>query len=502
MRLNIYLFLTFIIYFFLINIVYSYEIIWEKENDVLTFPVASTNQYPKKIIECDNKYFMIYFQTILNGSLVTNYPAICAFDEFGTMVLHNDNTINEIDSIRNRSKGVENFLSMMRACKCFDDTLKIEMPLYWLKENNKHPVVFSFNTKNGEIYNDAFSYPPEGTTQIMQTSNAEFTNDQLFILSRLGLTGNSIGRIDVYDHFNILKFRIRIPASEFYDSIYKSSPFSKFLFVDEKYFFVDMWGSDYLQNGNRIIAKFDYNKTEADNATQGQIIEGNLIWYANFIPKRPGLNDMILLKNGNLLLKTPASLVVINENGEVIENSSFESNNKLDKYSLTNMTELDAGYIAFYNTFNDNGNKKFAIVITDYNFNVIEEIVWDYNNCNNNLFQIIEKENGNLFVFGHNEYSDDAYWGIYKVPYFAEIKPGYITSVKETSYSHTLSIHPNPGGDILHIENGNPHSAIEIYSVLGIIQMRTAYTNRIDVSRLPAGVYFLRSGSEVVSFVK
>jgi len=79
----------------------------------------------------------------------------------------------------------------------------------------------------------------------------------------------------------------------------------------------------------------------------------------------------------------------------------------------------------------------------------------------------------------------------------------HIVSVEDNiKQPQKLSIHPNPAGDYIIVENADTHSDIEIYSVLGIIQMRTAYTNRIDVSRLPAGVYFLRSGVEYTVFVK
>ncbi|TAL67818.1 MAG: T9SS type A sorting domain-containing protein [Bacteroidetes bacterium] len=45
-------------------------------------------------------------------------------------------------------------------------------------------------------------------------------------------------------------------------------------------------------------------------------------------------------------------------------------------------------------------------------------------------------------------------------------------------------------------------SRIEIFSILGNKVIETEYKDKIDVSRLSAGVYFLKAGAQVYKFVK
>ena len=81
-----------------------------------------------------------------------------------------------------------------------------------------------------------------------------------------------------------------------------------------------------------------------------------------------------------------------------------------------------------------------------------------------------------------------------------------LTGVEENTIIETdrISISPNPAHDFiqLHFNNDVKLSDVEIYTILGIKIIETDYKDRIDVSRLCAGVYFLKAGDRVYKFVK
>ena len=69
----------------------------------------------------------------------------------------------------------------------------------------------------------------------------------------------------------------------------------------------------------------------------------------------------------------------------------------------------------------------------------------------------------------------------------------------------TLSLHPNPATEHIIIEVDPLSGTVEIYNLLGIKVAEQAVTSgrqKIDVSGLPAGMYFLKAGDEVRKFVK
>ncbi|TAL67824.1 MAG: T9SS type A sorting domain-containing protein [Bacteroidetes bacterium] len=63
-------------------------------------------------------------------------------------------------------------------------------------------------------------------------------------------------------------------------------------------------------------------------------------------------------------------------------------------------------------------------------------------------------------------------------------------------------IYANPTNDFLQLKSNNTLDKIEIFSALGIKILETEYKDKIDVGRLSAGVYFLKTGDTVYKFVK
>ena len=75
------------------------------------------------------------------------------------------------------------------------------------------------------------------------------------------------------------------------------------------------------------------------------------------------------------------------------------------------------------------------------------------------------------------------------------------TDVPEIQMDVESIIYPNPVSDYLNI-NISEIEKVEIYSVLGIKLIESEYKNKIDVSGLAPGMYFVRVGDKVSKFVK
>ncbi|MEI6088839.1 MAG: T9SS type A sorting domain-containing protein [bacterium] len=65
-----------------------------------------------------------------------------------------------------------------------------------------------------------------------------------------------------------------------------------------------------------------------------------------------------------------------------------------------------------------------------------------------------------------------------------------------------VSVSPNPVSDYLTISSNQGIGKIEIFSTLGLKVLETEWQEKIDVSGLLAGVYFVRIGNKVEKFVK
>ena len=82
----------------------------------------------------------------------------------------------------------------------------------------------------------------------------------------------------------------------------------------------------------------------------------------------------------------------------------------------------------------------------------------------------------------------------------------YYNSITDYNASNhcEIKISPNPVKDILSINSDNykSNSKIQIFSILGIKILETAFTTTFDLSSLPPGIYFIRLGNEYKKFVK
>jgi hypothetical protein len=82
--------------------------------------------------------------------------------------------------------------------------------------------------------------------------------------------------------------------------------------------------------------------------------------------------------------------------------------------------------------------------------------------------------------------------------YFRDI---YVGVKENPDISMTLTLYPNPVHDFLHISGSNNHS-IQIYTIEGIQVLQTDFKDKIDVSSLATGMYFVKAGNQYFKFIK
>ncbi|MFC2130559.1 T9SS type A sorting domain-containing protein [Bacteroidota bacterium] len=75
---------------------------------------------------------------------------------------------------------------------------------------------------------------------------------------------------------------------------------------------------------------------------------------------------------------------------------------------------------------------------------------------------------------------------------------------KRIKLTNEITISPNPATDYIHINPSSiePISNIEIYSALGVKMIEAINSDKIDVSGLPSGIYFLKYKSQFYKFIK
>lgn len=101
------------------------------------------------------------------------------------------------------------------------------------------------------------------------------------------------------------------------------------------------------------------------------------------------------------------------------------------------------------------------------------------------------------FTIDENEkvWFSDPYYGIF-------VFDSKATSVENIENNNILSIFPNPVTDILSLNTNRIINKIEIFSVLGIKVFESDFKDKIDVSLLVPGVYYLKTENQILKFMK
>jgi len=128
------------------------------------------------------------------------------------------------------------------------------------------------------------------------------------------------------------------------------------------------------------------------------------------------------------------------------------------------------------------------------------EFRWEYESSTDSLLDIglqdlINLKDNEFIVTGYKNRNNF---------YLAKFKDLDSTSnyIENEQNNQKFFISPNPVNDILSINSSIELSKIEIFSSIGLKVLETEWKEKIDVSGLTSGVYFLRAGYNIVKFIK
>ena len=181
---------------------------------------------------------------------------------------------------------------------------------------------------------------------------------------------------------------------------------------------------------------------------------------------------------------------LINGEWEVVSITEYEYNDNDKNTEIKNKILLDDvwtytyRYIFEYTTDN---------ILLNLKYQIWKDDVWQ--NADKKL----------AFKDKYNEYNYDAY----------ELNLQWIpVSVEELQSQSDINLYPNPASDFITIQLSikglqpfAPDEKVQIFDVLGIEVMSESIhpmtsSHRMNVEKLPAGVYFIRIGTRVEKFVK
>ena len=473
----------------------------------------------RKLMSGNEQYYLFYWGTdvdkidTIDGKIYGRYPALMSFDKDGNLLFRKEEPIPLLDSLK-----ANGYISTGNLSEFFFTGGRINLVIPEGFFPTYSPNFFRFSSMDGNL-NTIDGY--ESGLYQLSSLEAIINNNDLFVLSAFSL--NSIDEasinvhsLDVVNNYT-LKYRIWLNHAPFTDSIINDYDPTNLIFCDDSTFFVFYLAKDYKSN---IVAKYSYNRDSANAFTNyNSNINSNLLNYTVYKAKS---NEVIRkaykLHNGNYLaMHYSGGFVILNENAEIIYNDLPFANSSYDNFSLAFVLPLKKkpGYYALYGNYNDNGNRNFAIVITDSLWNKVDKFVWDYGDNYNLLEDMVEGDDGNLIVYGSTRYKIDN--KVVFKSYYASVHFDFLTGVEDkNNLSNDIIIQPNPATDYITINLGSigassnenniwasPNASIQIYDVMGVLvaqtsssvfngQTGTSDPPRIDISNLSPGVYFVK----------
>ncbi len=168
---------------------------------------------------------------------------------------------------------------------------------------------------------------------------------------------------------------------------------------------------------------------------------------------------------------------------------------------LEDLTDAQDGFLAFYD---QNGNYLNASQIKGNIFNETRIFNMEYDN-NDNIYITGTFTETSDFDCTENDFEVQSMGGydVFLTKYDSVI---YIPSVAVLEADKTrINIYPNPATNILHFQNDNPDffsSEIQIFTLDGRCILQTKGVSNLNISSLPAGLYFVRILNAFYQFEK
>jgi hypothetical protein len=272
----------------------------------------------------------------------------------------------------------------------------------------------------------------------------------------------------------------------------------------ETYYEVSEW--QYIDDENIIIHGYSmqgmtiknfamiYNKIEKSyNLIENELFESNQS------PEFVFMNEtkIILYNQFYIILLDRATL------SEISSIATVELGIPNSVYSYLNSVDITAGNELILSITNYKDNKiYYSVIKTDINFNVVWQTDFE-KDCNlNSLTKVRTLQNG-LIAFA-TVCNDSLKLKI--------IKDNTVGVSEDISLNAESMISPNPAADFIEINIGSKRfkpfvesEDVQIYNILGVEVGQSSLidgNNRINISQLPAGVYYIKIGSRVEKFVK
>ncbi|MBI5324292.1 MAG: T9SS type A sorting domain-containing protein [Ignavibacteriae bacterium] len=225
---------------------------------------------------------------------------------------------------------------------------------------------------------------------------------------------------------------------------------------------------------------------------------------SNFVPLDPTgevIRKFYITKDNSIVIITSKENVLIFRNGIWYEYSHE---------NITGLPEYEPGKKYIFTIFEDKIGNLLVGVAGVYQKEKPKILVLDKNININNLWSSIDlppigttdSSDPNIYAPSAIAIDDDnKLWvgtNVEGVLLFNQ----YPTSVVENESNVTQLVFQNPVKNYLTLDSYQEIGDIEIFSALGIKVIETDYKDRIDVSGLSAGVYFVKVGDKIYKFVK
>jgi hypothetical protein len=298
------------------------------------------------------------------------------------------------------------------------------------------------------------------TMNIAEISNVLVLSDSQFLIS-VKVSGGMSGR---YQNFFVLKFDYNTPAKKFaLSALYRHNT------------------TNNLGNTQKFSNMFmNYNYQTYINKLQ---YKGSYL-----------TNSFLYLDPSNGIKKE----IIFDKYHDIVFTDivPFSYKNRLLACGFKREILTDAQYWSYF------------VMEFDDNFNLIYEYFWDRDKVDKGLNKIIlDESRSSYFVIGSSQYNTQAY-----IAKFNEV-----TDVIENTSIDEICISPNPASDYIEINvraGSKPALMIdfEIFNIFGekipprhfALQNATPQEGnfKIDISNLPAGVYFVKVGDKFKKFMK
>ncbi len=267
--------------------------------------------------------------------------------------------------------------------------------------------------------------------------------------------------------------------------------------------------SEFSESGV-LLQSFAYPQTKKNNGWNMRIIESNDGYYlANNAYNTSKDFYFTIIKIDKNFNEIWTREIALEDEIVVWGNTYNETDETFFVYGFENGVEVDENNI----------NTKIVILEIDTDGEIVKDFRWKHYNP--------DVENNNYMVYKMIKNTEGKY-----VIYCTSLKGLFLAEIElvptsvETNYTSesNFTIHPNPASDYIEISFGSHRDSkggcplvsngeIEIYDVLGAVVWkstsvasqtthRVVSTQRIDISHLPKGMYFVRVGDRVEKFVK